>query len=45
MTIEAKHVALQNIAEDGKGGLAFFVYIELEDGILELEVIQNALQV
>ena len=45
MIVEPKHVALQSISEDSKGRLVFFVYIQLEQGILTLEVIRNGLQV
>ena len=43
--VEPKHVALQSINEDSEGRLVFFMYIQLEQGILTVEVIQNALQV
>ena len=43
--VEPKHVALQSISEDNKGRLVFYVYIQLDQGILTLEVIRNALQV
>ena len=43
--VEPKHVALQNISEDSMGRLEFYMYIELEQGILTLEVVQNALRV
>ena len=43
--VEPKHVALQNISEDSMGRLEFYMYIELEQGILALEVLQNALNV
>ena len=43
--VEPKHVALQSISEDSKGRLEFYMYVQLEQGILTLEVIRNALQV
>lgn len=43
--VEPKHVALQSISEDSEGRLVFYMYIQLEQGILTLEVVQNALQV
>lgn len=45
MIIQPKHIALQNIAEDSEGKLVFFMYAQLEDGILALEVLQDALEV
>ena len=45
LMVEPKHVALQSISEDSMGRLEFYVYIELEQGILTLEVVQNALKV
>ena len=45
MIVEPKHVALQNFSEDSEGRLVFYMYIQLEQGILTLEVVQNALQV
>ena len=43
--VEPKHVALQSISEDSEGRLEFYMYVQLEQGIINLEVIQNALQV
>ena len=43
--VEPKHVALQNIAEDNEGRLVFYVYVEMLEGVLALEVIRNALEV
>ena len=43
--VEPKHVALQNISEDSMGRLVFYMYIQLEQGILALEVVRNALKV
>ena len=43
--VEPKHVALEGISEDNMERLMFYVYIELEQGILALEVVQNALRV
>ena len=45
MMIQPKHIALQNIAENSEGKLVFYMYVELEHGILALEVVQNALEV
>ena len=43
--VEPKHVALQSIAEDSEGRLVFYMYIQLEQGIVTLDIIHNALQV
>ena len=43
--VEPKQVALQGISEDSMGRLVFYMYIQLEHGILALEVVQNALEV
>ena len=43
--VEPKHVALQSISEDSEGRLEFYMYVQLEQGIINLKVIQNALQV
>ena len=45
MIVEPKHVAIQSISEDSEGRLVFYMYVELEQGILALDVLQNALQV
>ena len=43
--VEPKHVALQSISEDSEGRLVFYMYIQLEQGILAVEVVHDALQV
>ena len=43
--VEPKHVALQSISEDSIGRLVFNMYIQLEQGILTLEVVRSALKV
>ena len=45
MTVESKHVVLHSISEDSEGRLEFYMYVQLEQGLVKLEVIQNALQV
>ena len=43
--VEPKHVALQSISEDSEGRLQFYIYVQLEQGIINIEFIQNALKV
>ena len=43
--VEPQHVAVQSISEDSEGRLVFYMYIQLEQGILAVEVVHDALQV
>ena len=45
VTVEPQHVALHSISEESGGRLEFYMYIQLEQGILSLDIVQNALQV
>ena len=45
MVIEPGNVAIQNFTESTEGRLLFNVYVVLEDGILSLNSLQNALRV
>ena len=43
--VEPKHVALQSISEDSMGRLVFYMYVQLEQGILTLEDVLKSLKV
>ena len=43
--VEPQHVALHSIFEDSEGRLGFYMYIQLEEGIVSLQIVKNALQV
>ena len=43
--VEPSNVAIQNFTESIEGRLVFNVYVVLEDGILSLNGLQNALRV
>ena len=43
--VEPSNVAIQNFTESIEGRLIFNVYVVLEDGILSLNGLQNALRV